>query len=60
MIYLKSVKKFDGNLFIDFGEGNSVQNLGDYYYYISNKTKVEYNFLPYNLKALEFQGLFLL
>ena len=48
MIYLKSVKKFDGNLFIDFEEGNSVQDLGDYYYCISNKTKVEYNFLPYN------------
>lgn len=29
MIYLKSVKKFDGNLFTDFGEGNSVQDLGD-------------------------------
>ena len=28
---LESVKKFDGNLFIDFGEGNSVQDLGDYY-----------------------------
>ena len=28
---LESVKKFDGNLFIDFGEGSSAQNLGDYY-----------------------------
>ena len=28
---LESVKKFDGNLFIDFGEGNSVQDLGEYY-----------------------------
>ena len=28
---LESVKKFDGNLFIDFGEGSSVQDLGDYY-----------------------------
>ena len=29
---LKIGQKFGGNLFIDFGEGNSVQDLGDYYH----------------------------
>ncbi len=28
---LESVKKFDGNLLVDFGGGNAVKGLGDYY-----------------------------